>query len=253
DYLSWVTYYLVGPSISLAALYGSARLVRVARELHDTRLALADAVVGRERLRVSRDLHDLMGHSLAAISLKGDLAVRLLRRDRPAAVAEITNMTEVAREALAGLRAITRDGDKVSLARELAGARALLAAAGVAVTVRGDLAGVPPAADEVLAWTVREATTNILRHAAASTATITLERRDGVAGLEIRNDGAPPVTGNGGSGLAGLAGRIGELSGTLSHQRLSDGWFQLTAQVPATWPEETRWTASGCSSPKIST
>lgn len=253
DYLSWVTYYLIGSSIALAALYGSARLVRLAGELRDTRLALADAVVGRERLRVSRDLHDLMGHSLSAISLKGDLAVRLLRRDKPAAVAEITNLTEVAREALAGLRAITNGGGKVSLGRELADARALLAAAGVTVSVRGDLAGIPPSADEVLAWTVREATTNILRHASASTATITLERRDGVARLEIRNDGAPPVTGNGGSGLVGLAGRIGELSGTLSHQRLSDGWFQLTAQVPATWPEETRWTASGCSSAKIST
>jgi two-component system sensor histidine kinase DesK len=253
DYLNWVPYYIVGSALTPAAVYASARLVRLAGELHDTRLALADAVVGRERLRVSRDLHDLMGHSLSAISLKGDLAVRLLRLDRPAAVAEITNLTEVAREALAGLRAITRDGDKVSLAREVANARALLAAADVAVTVRGDLAGIPPAADEVLAWTVREGTTNILRHASASTATITLERRDGVAGLEIRNDGAPPVTGNGGSGLTGLAGRIGELSGTLSHQWLSDGWFQLTAQVPATSPEETRWTASGCSSPKTST
>ncbi|MDR0345055.1 MAG: histidine kinase [Nocardiopsaceae bacterium] len=253
DYLNWVPYYVVACVITPGAVYASARMVRLAGELHDTRLALADAVVGRERLRVSRDLHDLMGHSLSAISLKGDLAVRLLRRDRPAAVAEITNLTEVAREALAGLRAITSEGDKVSLARELVSARALLAAAGVTVTVRGELPGIPPAADEALAWTVREGTTNILRHASASTATITLERRDGVAGLEIRNDGAPPVTGNGGSGLTGLAGRLGELSGTLSHQRLSDGWFQLTAQVPVTSPEETRWTASGCSSPKIST
>lgn len=253
DYLNWVPYYVVACMITPAAVYASARMVRLAGELHDTRLALAEAAVGRERLRVSRDLHDLLGHSLSAISLKGDLAVRLLRRETPAAMAEITNLTEVAREALAGLRAITRDGDKVSLARELGNARALLAAAGVAVTVSGDLAGIPPAADEALAWTVREGTTNILRHAAAGTATIILERRDGVAGLEIRNDGAPPVTGKGGSGLAGLAGRVGELSGTLSHQRLSDGWFELTAQVPVTSPEETRWTASGCSSPKIST
>jgi two-component system sensor histidine kinase DesK len=252
-YVAVITYYVASLTVVPTALYSSARLVRAASELRGTQVALAEAAVGRERLRVSRDLHDLLGHSLAAISLKGDLAVRLLRRDRPAAVAEIANLTEVAREALAGLRAITRDGDKVSLARELASARALLAAAGVTVSVRGDLPGIPPAADEALAWTVREGTTNILRHAAASAATITLERRDGVAGLEIRNDGAPPVTGNGGSGLAGLAGRIGELSGTLSHQRLSDGWFQLTAQVPATSQEEPRWTASGCSSPKIST
>lgn len=253
DFLNWVPYYILASVIAPAAVYASARLVRLAGELHHTRLALAGGVVGRERLRVSRDLHDLMGHSLSAISLKGDLAVRLLRRDRPAAMTEIQNLTEVAREALAGLRAITSDGDKVSLARELGNARALLAAAGVTVSVRGELPGIPPAADEVLAWTVREGTTNILRHATASAAIITLERRDGVAGVDIRNDGAPPVTGDGGSGLAGLAGRIGELSGTLSHQRLSDDWFQLTAQVPATSSEETRWTASGCSSPKTST
>lgn len=253
DYLYWITYDTVAVAVVPAALYASARLVRVAGELRDTRTALAEAAVGRERLRVSWDLHDLLGHCLSAISLKGDLAVRLLRRDRPAAVAEIANLTEVAREALAGLRVITAGGPQVTLAGELSSAQALLAAAGVAVRVHGGTAGIPPAAGEVLAWAVREGTTNILRHATAATAVITLERRDGLARLEIINDGAHPPAGNGGYGLSGLAARIQELSGTLSHGRLSDDRFQLTAEVPATASEEPHWTASGCSSPKTST
>ncbi|HEX8007666.1 MAG TPA: histidine kinase dimerization/phosphoacceptor domain-containing protein [Trebonia sp.] len=145
DYLYYVTYYTATGIILPAALYASARLVRVAGELRGARIALAEAAVSRERLRVSRDLHDLLGHSLAAISLKGDLAIRLLRRDRAAALAEIENLTEVAREALAGLRAITAGGPKVTLAGELDSARALLAAAGVAVRVRGDISAIPPA------------------------------------------------------------------------------------------------------------
>jgi two-component system, NarL family, sensor histidine kinase DesK len=253
DYLNWVSYYIMGSAITPAALYASARLMRLAGELNDTRVALADAVVGKERLRVSRDLHDLLGHSLAAISLKGDLAVRLLRRDRQAALAEIANLTGTAREALAGLRALTDGGGRVTLAGELDGARDVLASAGVVVSVRGAVPGVAPASEEVLAWVVREGTTNILRHAAAGTADISLERRDGHARLRMLNDGAHPPAGDGGFGLAGLAGRIQELSGTLSHQWLGDGWFQLVAQVPVAASEEPRWTASGCSSPKTST
>ena len=228
----------------------------MAGELRGTNVELARAAVGRERLRVSRDLHDLVGHSLSAISLKGDLAIRLLRRDATAAADEIQSLTEVAAEALAGLRAITAASPQVSLAGELASARALLAAAGVAVHVRGDASQIPPAAGAVLAWVVREGTTNILRHATAASAMITLQHDGGLARVEITNDGAGPAREAGGAGrfgLRSLAGRIQEQSGTLSHGRLADDRFRLTAQVPAAAFEEPRWTASGSSSPKTST
>ncbi|MGE5136845.1 MAG: sensor histidine kinase [Gemmatimonadota bacterium] len=253
DYLYLITYYTATITVVPAALYASARLVRVAGELHGTQLALARAAVGRERLRVSRDLHDLIGHSLSAISLKGDLAIRLLRREAPAAAAEIASLTAVAAEALAGLRAITTASPQITLAGELASARALLAAAGVAVRVRGDASAIPPAAGEVLAWVVREGTTNILRHATAASVVITLECSGGLARVEIINNGAGPAAGAGGSGLRGLAGRIGEQSGSLSHGRLADDRFRLTAQVPVAASEEPHWTASGSSSPKTST
>lgn len=253
DYIYWVSYYAASITVVPAALYASARLVRVAGELRGNQVALARAAVGRERLRVSRDLHDLVGHSLSAISLKGDLAVRLLRRDSAAAVGEINSLTEVAREALVSLRAITAGSPEITLPGELGSARALLAAAGVAVRVRGDTSAIPRAAGEVLAWAVREGTTNILRHATPSAAIITLRRDDGVARLEILNDGAHPSRGTGGSGLSGLASRLQERSGTLTHGWLRDDRFQLTAQVPVTASEEPHWTASGCSSPKTST
>ena len=202
-YIYWVAYYTATITVVPAALYASARLVRVAGEQRATQIALAQGAVGRERLRVSRDVHDLIGHSLSTISLKGDLAIRLLQRDRPAAVEEIQSLTEAAREALA--------------------------------------------------WAVREGTTNVIRHATAATAVITLQRDDGVARLEILNDGAHHRAGTGGSGLSGLDARIQDLSGTLTHGRLSEGWFRLTAQVPVTATEEPHWPASGCSSPKTST
>lgn len=253
DYIYWVTYYVATFTIVPAALYAPARLARVAGELRRTRTALAEAAVGRERLRVSRDLHDLLGHNLSAISLKGDLAIRLLRSDSQAAVDEINDLAEVARQALAGLQAITAGGPRLTLAGELASARTLLAAAGVTVALRGDASTVPPAVGEILAWAVREGTTNILRHAAAATVVITIQLGGGLVELEMSNDGARPPAGTRGSGLSGLTARVTEMSGSLSHQRLSDGWFQLTAQVPVTAPEESRWTASGCSSPKTST
>jgi two-component system, NarL family, sensor histidine kinase DesK len=168
-----VVYPIVGLMTGAVALYGSARLVRVVDELHATRAQLAELAVGRERLRVSRDLHDLLGHSLSAVSLKGDLAIRLLRSDPPAARAEIESLTGVAREALRGVRAVTRDEHLVSLRTETEGAAALLSAAGIDARIDLDLPDLPPAVEQVLAWAVREGVTNVLRHSRASTCSIT--------------------------------------------------------------------------------
>jgi len=100
---------------------------------------------------------------------------------------------------------------------------------------------------------VREGTTNILRHATAAAAEITLRFSDGQARLQIINDGVRHPAGGDGKGLHGLAARMTELSGTLSHGCLSDDRFQLTALVPVTPSEELSWTPSGFSSPKTST
>jgi two-component system sensor histidine kinase DesK len=231
----WVVYTTFTLVVQTAALYGSARLVRVLEELHATRAELAQLAVGRERLRVSRDVHDLLGQSLSAISLKGDLAVRLLASDPPAARAEIESLTGVARQALGGVRAVTRDEHAVSLATEVQGAAGLLGAAGIDTRVDLDLPQLPGPVEEVLAWAVREGVTNVLRHSQARTCSISAGRRDGRLWLEIENDGASLPAGQG-SGLAGLAGRAQMVSGSVSAGPTQQGRFRLLVEVPQDIP-----------------
>ncbi|MFG6191343.1 sensor histidine kinase [Nonomuraea sp. JJY05] len=224
-------YAVVVPTLFAAALVGGARLVRLLNELEAARTELAATAVGEERIRVSRDLHDLLGQSLSAISLKGDLALRLLAKDTPAAHAEIESLTGVARDALHDVRAITLDQHTVSLRTEIDGAAALLAAAGVGT--RFDVADLPPLpalARDALAWAIREGTTNLLRHSQAATCAITLSRHPGKVRLDIVNDGArgPVVHG---TGLSGVAERARAASGT-STAEVRDGRFRLSVEVP---------------------
>jgi two-component system sensor histidine kinase DesK len=226
-----VAYWTVGLVTGAVALYGAARLVWVLDELEDARTELAELAIGRERLRISRDLHDLLGHSLSAISLKGDLARRLLHSDVRAARAEIEGLTEVARGALRDVRAVTRDQHAVSLRTEADGAAALLGAAGIDARIDVDLPELARPTEQVLAWAVREGITNVLRHSQATTCSVTAARQDGMVRLEIVNDGARPPAGEG-NGLAGLAERARALSGSASGQRLRGGRFRLLVELP---------------------
>jgi two-component system sensor histidine kinase DesK len=160
-----------------------------------------------------------------------DLAVRLLASNPPAARAEIESLTGVAREALGGVRAVTRDEHAVSLRTEADGAAALLEAAGIDTSVDLDLPQLPGPVEEVLAWTVREGVTNVLRHSQATACSIKAARQDGWVRLEIKNNGARIPAGDG-SGLAGPAERARALSGTLATDHSPDGRFKLLVQVP---------------------
>ncbi|WP_433250773.1 sensor histidine kinase [Streptosporangium sp. CA-135522] len=210
-----------------ASLTGSALLVRVVDELHATRGDPAKAAVGGERLRLSRDLHDLLGQSLSAISLKGDLAARLLVADPAAARAEIESLAEVARRTLRDIRAVTRDAHAVSLDTELQGAKVLLRAAGVETRVTLDPPPPAPAAEAVLAWAAREGVANVLRHSEARTCSITATGTR----LEIVNDGTRGPMGTG-SGLKGLAERAAALSGAVSAGPIAGDRFRLLVEIP---------------------
>jgi two-component system, NarL family, sensor histidine kinase DesK len=231
----WTLYQVFAMAAMTAALYGSARLVAVRHELRRTRVELAETAVARERLRVSRDLHDLLGQSLSAISLKGDLAVRLLTRDPTAARAEVEDLAGAARDALRGVRAITRDEHVVSLRGELDGARELLRAAHVEADVGVDLPALPPHVEHTLAWAVREGVTNVLRHSRATTCTIDASSRDGVVRLSIVNDGADSVRPRGG-GLTGLAERVRARSGRFAAGPTGRGRFELAVELPREAP-----------------
>lgn len=228
----WTTYMAFGLAMVTATLYGSARLVAVQQELHRTRDELAGTAVAAERLRVSRDLHDLLGQSLSAISLKGDLAVRLLTRNTAAARAEVEDVARVAREALRGVRAITRDGaHAVHLRQEIDGATTLMRAAHIAPRVEVDLPELPPPVEGALAWAVREGVTNVLRHSRATTCTIRAGTRDGIVHLSVVNDGADRI-GPSGSGLTGLAERVRALSGSFAAGPTGPDGFRLAVELP---------------------
>jgi two-component system, NarL family, sensor histidine kinase DesK len=224
-------YWVVGLITGGMALYASARLVWVATELHATRVELAELAIGRERLRISRDLHDLLGQSLSAVSLKGELAKRLLGRDLRAAQAEIEDLTGVARDALRDMRAVTRDEHAASLRTEVDAAVGLLRAAGIEARIDLDTADLPPPMEQVFAWAVREGVTNMLRHSEARACSITCGRRDGIVRLELVNDGARGPAG-GGSGLAGLAERARAVSGSVTAGYTGDRRFRLLVETP---------------------
>ena len=228
----WGVYYLAIMGMGAAALYWAARLARLLDELYTARTELAELAVGRERLRVSRDLHDLLGHSLSAVSLKGDLALRLLPSDPAAAQAEIASLTGVARSALRDMRAVARDEHVVSLRAELDAAVAVLDAAGVAAVVSTDVGDLPPSVEAVLAWAVREGATNILRHSTAGCCSFRAVRHPGGVQLEIVNDGASVAVSEG-SGLAGLAERARSVGGSALGGPTGGGEFRLVVEVPA--------------------
>jgi two-component system sensor histidine kinase DesK len=216
-----------------AFLFGSAHLVRMLAELRATRSELAELAVGRERLRISRDLHDLLGQSLSAISLKGDLAIKLLHSDTTAAHGEIESLTAVAREAMRGVRAIASEQHGVTLGAEVDGAAALLSAAGIRTTVNANVAGLPAPLEQALAWAVREGVANILLHSAATSCSIVAEREGTSVRLEIVNDGARPQMREGdGHGLAGLSARVQALSGAVSAAQNDRGQFTLLIRIP---------------------
>lgn len=213
------------------ALYATARLVPTLAELDQARTELAELAVRRERLRVSRDLHDFLGQSLTAVSLKGELAIRLVPSDPEAAHAEIRELSGVAREAAEALKAIARDELTLSLRDEIDRAVALLDSGGVQTEVRVELAGVPAAVQDVLAWAVREGVTNILRHSTATPCTITAGRSASITWLEIINDGAHLSSGSG-SGLTGLSNRALAGGGQVSAQTLSGDMFSMRVEIP---------------------
>ncbi|MFD9941629.1 sensor histidine kinase [Nonomuraea sp. NPDC059023] len=224
--------YAVTIPISGIIVYVVVRLVAVSRELESARAGLAEAAVLKERLRISRDLHDGLGRSLTAIALKGDLAARLMDRDPGTARTEVGDLVKVAREAAQDVRQVARGYRELTLRGETQRAASLLEASGVSVQVNLADAVPPRASEEALAWAVREGVTNVLRHSAATTCTITTAAQTGRLRLEIVNDGAPGTPREDGSGLTGLAERAGQAGGSVA-AHADGGAFRLVVEVPA--------------------
>jgi two-component system sensor histidine kinase DesK len=212
-------------------IYGVVRLVVVSDELDQARTELAEAAVLRERLRISRDLHDGLGSSLAAIALKGDLARKLVVRDPVAAEGELAELIHVARDAAQDVRQVARGYRELSLADEVHRAMALLEASGVSCQTSLTRLEVPRQVDEALAWAVREGTTNVVRHSHATRCSISTSTQGGTVRLELVNDGAQKRCADGG-GLTGLKERAAGLGGSVSAERTGNDGFRFTMEVP---------------------
>ena len=167
-----------------------------------------------ERERIGRDLHDLLGHTLSLVALKSDLAGRLIERDPHAARNEINDVSRVARDALAQVRRAVTGIRAAGLAAELASARLLLESDGVTLRYDAQEVALPADLETVLALSLREAVTNIQRHARATLAEVTLACSDGHVQLCIRDNGvgSAAVPGN---GLAGMRERVEARGGRL--------------------------------------
>ncbi|MFD4443884.1 sensor histidine kinase [Nocardia sp. NPDC058519] len=180
-------------------------------ELERTKGVEAQLQVAEERLRFSRDLHDVVGRGFSAIAVKSELAVALSRAgDVDRATAEMEEIRTLAVESMGQMRTLVRGYRNIDLRGEVAGARSLLSAAGCELVIEGDAAKVPTAFHEVAAWVVREGTTNIVEHSAATTATLTL----GGSGMSLRNDRPQGSIGER-SGLRGLGERLAAVGATL--------------------------------------
>ena len=176
----------------------------------ESRAALA---LVAERERVARDVHDVLGHSLTALSIKAELASKLIDVDPARARAELESIQETARQALAEVRATVGGLRAANLDAELAAAPLVLADAGIETRLTGTVADTDPRHRTLLAWVLRESVTNVVRHARASTVWIDLEP----TGLVVRDDGAgfEATGGREGNGLRGMRERVAAAGGTL--------------------------------------
>ncbi|MFJ2578364.1 sensor histidine kinase [Kitasatospora aureofaciens] len=232
---------LIGTLFGLAILIGSCRsfawVTAIVWELDTAREAQSRLAVAEERLRFSRDLHDVMGRNLTTIALKSELAVQLARRGRPEAADQMAEVQKIAQESQREVRDVIRGYRTADLHAEAIGARAVLRAADVACEI--DLGEnpdeLPPPVQSVLGWVIREATTNVLRHSEAGRCLIRLRREDGRAVLELENDGVPavPLPSQGsGTGLRGLRERLAAHNGELTVPEAAPGIFRMLAAVP---------------------
>jgi two-component system sensor histidine kinase DesK len=232
----------VAPLVAALFAYSASRRVELVSKLRETRAELARMAVADERLRIARDLHDLLGHSLSLITLKAELAGRLLDADPERAAREIAELESVARGSLSEVRAAVTSYRQPTLAAELAAARHMLAAAGMDCQVYAPASiALPPAVDALLAWTVREGTTNVVRHSGARNATVTISVTADEVSAEIADDGvgpaweaAPRPGEQQGSGLSGLTERARAAGAEISSGEGPNGkGFRLLIRVPA--------------------
>ncbi|MGN9788591.1 sensor histidine kinase [Nonomuraea sp. ZG12] len=247
----------VAVAAQAAAVDSMKRMGMLLARLDAARVEVAQLAVENERLRFARDLHDILGHTLTSIVIRSQLAARLARTDPDRAAREMTDMEQVARQALDEVRLAVAGYRAPALSEELDKAARELRLAGIELKVSPADGPIPAAAEALFAWAVREAATNVLRHSRGRHCWIDLRVDAGTASVEVRDDGPPgggragvttgeqpigtsapgvgrvePFGRRAGSGLTGLAERVAEAGGLLEVGRPASGGYRLYARVP---------------------
>jgi two-component system sensor histidine kinase DesK len=211
------------------AVFGLRRAIQRSIELNAARKDMAELAVQEERNRFARDLHDILGHSLTVITVKAELAGKLIEANPTRAAAEVADVESLARAALADVRAAVAGYRELSLAGELVSARAALQAAEIKADLPTTMDEVPEENRELFAWVVREGVTNVVRHSGATRCTIRITATQ----IEVLDDGKGPTPGGGasGHGLVGLRERADQAGASVQIGQASGGGFRLAVRV----------------------
>ena len=231
----WFLFYACG--LSLVVGGSNVFFAQRNRTLHKLRRAneeIEHLAKVAERERIARDLHDVLGHTLSVITLKSELAGKLIDRDPQRAGKEIREIEQISRQALHEVRDAIRGYRSQGLAAELAQAKTTLETAGVSVQCDAATSlHIPAVQESVLSLAVREAVTNVMRHAQAHTCRMRLEQQNGSCRLEIADDGRGGAQREG-NGLRGMRERVEMLGGTLLRE--TESGTRLTITLPLREP-----------------
>lgn len=214
-------------AVATFAAWGIGQIILRNQQLAAAREQLAVAAVAEERLRVGRDVHDILGHSLTVITVKTELARRLIDVDVERAKVELEDIERLSRDALAGVRTTVGGLREVTLAGEIANARSALSAAGITAVLPDEPADLTKARGEIFAWVLREAVTNVVRHSGAQRCEVQV----GHNRIDVVDDGRGNATASaGGSGLSGLRERVTSAGGSLRLGSNGGKGFRLSAE-----------------------
>lgn len=241
-----IAYIGVSTVMVASVVYGLTALTEMVLRLRSAQQEIARLAVEQERLRFARDLHDLLGYSLSAITLRSELTMRLLDHHPARAREELSTVLDISRQALADTRQVARSYRHMSFSTELASACSVFGAAGIDAEVDCVLSELPDAVGTVLATVLREGITNVLRHSSVQRCRISAkESGEGRVVLSVVNDGVAgvsdrPSSHDGGSGIGNLSTRVRAVGGGLTAGVRADGCFHLVAEVPLDC-EDSRW------------
>lgn len=233
-WIVWLMVVGVCSAIGVGNMFGYINRRRNA-VLRQSQEEIRQLAASAERERIGRDLHDLLGHTLSLITMKLELSRKLFDRDHERARRELEEAETVARDALAEVRSAVTGMRATDLAAELASTRLLLESSGVQVDCGAPAVELPAATEQALAFIVREAATNIARHAAATRAEVGFAVEAGELHLHVADNGrggARPC----GNGMSGIRERVAAVNGRLDVDSPRKQGTRLDVRVPLATP-----------------